>query len=92
MDRKLQGLIAIFCSGLFLLSCIHTSMAEAAMNQKKASSFLENIFKVKRVMYVTAAGDRSKAACATYFMKAAENGKYWQNQLFIKSAAEKRYR
>lgn len=89
MDRKLQGLIAIFCSGLFLLSCIHTSMAEAAMNQKKASSFLENIFKVKRVMYVTAAGDRSKAACATYFMKAAENGKYWQNQLFIKSAGGK---
>ncbi|MGV8125351.1 MAG: prolyl oligopeptidase family serine peptidase [Candidatus Xenobiia bacterium LiM19] len=84
--KKVRGLFAIFCSGIFLLMCIDTSSAEAAIKQKKASSYLENAFKAKRIMSVSVSGDCSKVAFAIYFMKDADGRKYWHNQLFVRNS------
>jgi len=85
MDKTLRGLIAILCSGLFLILCIDNGKVEAAVKQRDRS-YLDKIFRVKRVTYVSASGDSSRVAYAAYYLKDDGGRKYWQNQLFVRPA------
>lgn len=89
MDKRCRGVAAIIFSGLFFISLFHIAAAEAAMKSKSTSSFLEDMFKVKRVAYVVAAGDNSKVAYSAYSLQTTGNKKYWQNQLYLKTACGK---
>jgi dipeptidyl aminopeptidase/acylaminoacyl peptidase len=89
MGRKNRGVAVMLCAGLFLLFTFNIAAAEAEMKTKTISSYLEDIFRIKRVACVEAAGDNSKIACITYSLQTDEHKKHWQSRLYVKTVKGK---
>lgn len=59
------------------------------MKHNSLSSSHADFFRFKRVTNVAVSGDNSKVAYNTFSLKTAAKKRYWQNQLYLKTAADK---